>query len=390
MKIQDKPVINAWPMFRQDPTHRGYSTSKVPTKVKPAWIYKTEDSIRSSPAIANGKVFIGSNDGCVYALRENATNPNGELLWKYRTVGKVVASPAVARGRVFVSSMDGYVYALKENPQNPPEGELIWKYFLGEISKFTSSPVVSGDKVFVGSESGYLYCLKAMTDNPKGELLWKHQTEGWHHGSPAVADGKVFIGNSGPMPPSGYHVFCLKEKTGELIWKYRVGDKPWGIGPSPAVTNGRVFISADDGCLYALKEDTENPNGELIWKYEGLGGMFSSAAIAYGRVFVGLEAGKGILALDENTGEPVWRWPTKEKVRSSPAVADGKVVIGDEGTGLYALNALTANPKGELIWYYKIDQGIFSSPAIANGMIFVGSKAGYVHALKATAPSEKT
>lgn len=32
------------------------------------WSYKTGNSVESTPAVANGGVYVGSNDGCIYAL----------------------------------------------------------------------------------------------------------------------------------------------------------------------------------------------------------------------------------------------------------------------------------------------------------------------------------
>ncbi len=43
----------------------------------------------SSPAVSDGRVYIGSNDYNVYSL--NASN--GSLIWKYTTGGYVVSSP---------------------------------------------------------------------------------------------------------------------------------------------------------------------------------------------------------------------------------------------------------------------------------------------------------
>ena len=54
----------------------------------------------SSPAVANGVVYVGSNDGNVYAL--NAST--GAMLWSYTTGGGVYSSPAVANGVVYVGS----------------------------------------------------------------------------------------------------------------------------------------------------------------------------------------------------------------------------------------------------------------------------------------------
>jgi outer membrane protein assembly factor BamB len=63
----------------------------------------------SSPAVVNGAVYVGSNDGNVYAL--NAST--GSKLWSYKTHGEVTnSSPAVGNGVVYVGSDDYNVYAL--------------------------------------------------------------------------------------------------------------------------------------------------------------------------------------------------------------------------------------------------------------------------------------
>jgi hypothetical protein len=62
----------------------------------------------SSPAVANGVVYVGSDDSNVYAL--NATT--GAKLWGFTTGYWVYSSPAVANGTVYVGSVDGNVYAI--------------------------------------------------------------------------------------------------------------------------------------------------------------------------------------------------------------------------------------------------------------------------------------
>ena len=56
--------------------------------------------VDSSPAVANGVVYVGSDDDNVYAL--NAST--GAKLWSYTTGGYVDSSPAVANGVVYVGS----------------------------------------------------------------------------------------------------------------------------------------------------------------------------------------------------------------------------------------------------------------------------------------------
>jgi outer membrane protein assembly factor BamB len=57
--------------------------------------------------VANGVVYVGSDDDGLYAL--NAAN--GTLLWSYTTGGAVESSPAVANGVVYVGSGDDNLYA---------------------------------------------------------------------------------------------------------------------------------------------------------------------------------------------------------------------------------------------------------------------------------------
>jgi len=57
-----------WPMFRHDPQHTGYTDCEMPDELELLWKYKTGDKVMSSPAVADGKVYIGSHDGYLYSL----------------------------------------------------------------------------------------------------------------------------------------------------------------------------------------------------------------------------------------------------------------------------------------------------------------------------------
>ena len=74
------------------------------------WSYSTGyGAADSSPAVANGVVYFGSDylDDSVYALNART----GAKLWSYTTGAGVWPSPAVANGKVYVGSVDGKVYA---------------------------------------------------------------------------------------------------------------------------------------------------------------------------------------------------------------------------------------------------------------------------------------
>ena len=73
---------------------------------KAAWTFMTRSRVESSPAIADNRVFVGSNDGRFYVL--NLTT--GEKLWEFNAGGALSASPAIAKGRIVIGSQDGKLY----------------------------------------------------------------------------------------------------------------------------------------------------------------------------------------------------------------------------------------------------------------------------------------
>ena len=221
------------------------------------WSYTTGFLVTSSPAVANGVVYVGSFDGNVYAL--NAST--GALLWSYATGNAVDSSPAVANGVVYIGSSDNNVYAL-----NASTGVLLWSHTTGGAVE--SSPAVANGVVYVGSYDGNVYALNAST----GAKLWSYTTGGSVFSSPAVANGVVYVGSDDGT------VYALNAFTGAPLWGYHTGN---GVYSSPAVANGVVYIS--DNNVYALNAST----GALLWSYTAGFFVDSSPAVANGVVYVG-------------------------------------------------------------------------------------------------------
>jgi len=77
-----------WPMFRGNPALTGIASGTLPDKLSLLWSFKTGGPVKSSAAIVDGHVFIGSGDGNVYAL-DLASGKKG---WAARTGGPVDSS----------------------------------------------------------------------------------------------------------------------------------------------------------------------------------------------------------------------------------------------------------------------------------------------------------
>ncbi|HET6892184.1 MAG TPA: PQQ-binding-like beta-propeller repeat protein [Pyrinomonadaceae bacterium] len=73
---------------------------------KGVWTFATRSRVESSPAIAGGRVFVGSNDGRFYVLNFNT----GAKLWEFNAGAPLSASPAIGRGRIVIGSQDGRLY----------------------------------------------------------------------------------------------------------------------------------------------------------------------------------------------------------------------------------------------------------------------------------------
>ncbi len=106
------------------------------------WSFATGGKVDSSPAVADGIVYVGSHDGKIYALNASTGmvgydwELHNSIIWSYTTGDMVMlSSPAVADGMVYVGSYDGKLYAL-----NAKTGAFQWSYQTGYA--VVSSPTV--------------------------------------------------------------------------------------------------------------------------------------------------------------------------------------------------------------------------------------------------------
>ena len=346
-------VRTDWAQFHYGPRHSGYNpfenvldASNV-SGLGQAWTAVTGNSIISSPAVANGVVYVGSWDYNLHAF--NAST--GAELWTAATGGGIESSPAVANGVVYVGSGDNNLYAF-----NASSGAQLWKAATGGF--IHSSPAVANGVVYVGSGDNDLYAFNAST----GAQLWKTATKGFIHSSPAVANGVVCVGSD------DHNLYVFDASTGAPYYIPPLATGG-GVASSPAVADGVAYVGSLDGNLYAFNAIF----GLKLWTAATGASIYSSPAVANGVVYVGSEDGK-LYAFSASTGAQLWNAPTDGSIYSSPAVANGVVyVAGDKN--LYAFDA----GYGVQLWMAATAGGIASSPAVVNGMVYVAS-GGWLYA----------
>ncbi len=74
----------------------------------------------TAPAVAGGVVYVGADNGCLYAL--NAAD--GTVRWSCQTGGSLLSAPVVGEGRVYFGVNSGHVYALAEQ-----DGAVRWQTY---------------------------------------------------------------------------------------------------------------------------------------------------------------------------------------------------------------------------------------------------------------------
>jgi outer membrane protein assembly factor BamB len=143
--------------------------SGTPKTCSPLWTATTEAGVESSPAVANGVVYVGSTDTRLYAFdAAGSTGCSGtpkacSPLWIGHTGGIVGSSPAVADGVVYIGSIDSRVYAFDAAGSTDCSGTFkvctpLWTATTG--GAVNSSPVVANGVLYVGSDDHQLYAYE--------------------------------------------------------------------------------------------------------------------------------------------------------------------------------------------------------------------------------------
>ena len=262
----------SWPMFHGRQDMVGVAPGRLPKALTLRWKFQTEGPVKSSPAIElaagagpekvsgtlrlkvpdtfsgpAGRVFVGSNDGNVYAINL----ADGREVWAFKTADAVEAAPLVLQGAVYVGSVDGFLYAL-----DAATGALRWKYetqdkILGGAN-WVRSPQGDRTWILIGSYDMSLHCVDAAT----GKAVWTAETGNYINGTPAVADGKIVFGGCDGL------IRVLAPADGRERLSIQAGGY---VAGAVAVAGDRFYAADYDQKLTCAQVDT----GKTVWEYAG-------------------------------------------------------------------------------------------------------------------------
>ncbi len=351
----------------------------------------------------HGRVFIGSSDHGLYALRASS----GSTVWRFETLGAVHSEPLYdsALDVVYFGSNDGSLYALRAS-----DGRLVWRFDTG--AEVARKVVLDGESLYFANAADNLFAI----DRRTAKRLWQaHRTpalgmEISGYAGPAVDRGIVFVaysdGHVGAYDArDGSEHFAAVDLSAEAE-QSQGGDAPRYLDvdttPVPYDLGAQghvVFVASYAGGVFALDEEQGSP----VWKNDKAVGVTDLALwreprhapapgsplyvpggpeIPARAVLLASSGESGLWALDPVTGKPIWRAPIPDGGITAPVSVAGALLVGTTRYGAFLLSPLDGRPIDGI----DLGSGFSQAPVAFGRRAYMLSNAGTFLALEVHAP----
>jgi len=334
---------------------------------------------RLKPIVAYDTVYSASRAGDVFAFdvktgkerwyADLSDVDNERSFWDNRVSALLAGGPVAGLNKVFIGSENGKLYAL-----DAQSGGLVWQAVIkGEI---ISAPAIDSGVLVVNAASGIMKAFNA----DDGEELWKIDQDVpaltlRGISQPVIASGGVLVGTG----KGGVNVYLLNK--GQQGWSTEIGE-PAGstelervidVDSSPVVFGDKIYAISSRGNLAAI----ELKSGRVLWKRQY--SSYRQISIYRNTIFLTNLRGH-VYAIDRVNG--IERWSNlalNNRGVTGPAVLDNYVVVGDFEGYLHWLD----QESGEIVARHKVDSsGIHSTPTVIDNVLYSQSRDGDLQAIE--------
>jgi outer membrane protein assembly factor BamB len=363
------PAATDWNYTRRDPGLRAWIDVAIGERIAPAWTFTAGGSL-GTPAVVGDTIYLGDDDGTVYAL----DRITGQERWRAETKVSIQAGVVVHDGRLFFTSANGVCGALDLATR-----QVAWTATAdyqgddnldAEENSISGAPnlvlLPDGARVVFGSHDFIIYCHDAAT----GQRRWHYATGHMINGTPAVVGNLVMAGGCDDC----LHVVDVT--TGQAKSVLGVGSP---LGAGPAVDGQQIYVGSYEAGFSCWDLATEKE----VWNVptEGSGEysapFFCTPALDDASVYWGGRIGK-VYCADRQTGMLRWTFETTDTVECGLTVARDVVLFGDDGGHFRILDKAT----GKLRFEFEAGGGISATPVITGDLILVASWDGRLHAFR--------
>ncbi|MCL2624064.1 MAG: PQQ-binding-like beta-propeller repeat protein [Planctomycetaceae bacterium] len=329
----------------------------------------------TSPAIANGKIYITGLDGnnlVLFVFDLDGKFLNRKVVgqeWNKNYPG-TRSAVNVNDGKLYVFGGMGTLHCLDETTLNEVWKKNIYTEFDGRSIMFgiTESPLIVGDKVFItpGGKKDNMVALNKNT----GTLIWSSPGAGTTsaHCSPQFIDGNSI---SIVVTCTANEIIAFNADTGEVLWTH---PQPSGntIQPNtPLYSDGMIFSTTGyNGGSWLYRMTDDGRDAELVW-HNDVDNQMGGAVKIDDYVYTSGHRKRGFACIDWRTGEIKWR--VNQLAPSAIIAADGMLYAYGERDGTMAL--VKPNPDSfELVSSFKVTLGTnqhWPHPVIHDGVLYI-------------------
>lgn len=188
---------------------------------------------------AGSEVFKISTADMTRKIDEtNETKVDVALARILKTGGDIWGTPLLSNGRLYVSSLDGKLYAI-----NATTGEEAWRFDADR--GLATSPVLAGNLILVAGFDNTLYALNTQD----GSEAWRYKARNWVWTRPLVEGNRVYIGDF-----NGFF-YAIDLSNGREVWNLQLAKSP--IVAAPVFVNGTLVVAAEDGHLFGIDSGSQ-------------------------------------------------------------------------------------------------------------------------------------
>jgi outer membrane protein assembly factor BamB len=175
------------------------------------WRAHPAGPLRGAPTIANGQVYVTSQDNQLYALKIEDGSPEWDTAATLEIAGVFgAAAPAVAQGTVVAGFSSGELNAYRYENGRAVWGDMLARTGISTsvstLSDIDAEPVIDEGKVYAVGQGGRMAALDITT----GQRLWELNIAGV--ASPAVAGEWVFVVTDQAK------LLCIARSSGKVRW----------------------------------------------------------------------------------------------------------------------------------------------------------------------------
>lgn len=383
---------------------------------------------------------------------QDGKNPNamdGRMLWTARIGNFACGTPAVANGKVFVGGRVDKSGVM--NCYDAATGKLLWQWIepcrsdLKEDAMnfrifpkslgVCSTPAIDGDRLYFVDHNCMVQCLDINGEHPadgaeagKAKVIWSfdmYADPAVHcrpsdacNGSPLIEGNLVYVTTANGVDriitipikedaarrcfaPDAPTLIVLNKLTGKFLARdtaptaMNMLHGQWS-SPSMGTVDGRtlVFLGGGDGNCYAFEALTEVPDEPVTLKtawwvdcnppeYRSFNGMDMITHYTLGD----RRRGDSINKIDDGS------FVGMSEIIATPVFYRDRVYVAigrdpDHGRGRGALLCLDASQSGDstktgILWWYKGLDRSLSTVSIDDGLLYIADVGGRVHCLDA-------